>query len=223
MKDDIDIKENMKLFIEGEGKNKGRKPSERYASFDYCFNYFQSFRENGILSELCNKTNIEVSCLQLAFYLASWGMFRGSTFLLEKSYKYFEDTIYLISKYDKRIWSIDLDTYNDENIDILLEFKSRLKDVLNTERKPSDTLITKIMLGVYANTPAFDTLFGVGFGVKTFNKKSLRILSNFYQKHQSVIDSYKIYTIDFPTGTKTSRLYTKAKLIDMIGFIEGKS
>jgi len=223
MKDDIDIKENIRLFIKGEGKNKGRKPSERYSSFDYCFNYFQSFRENDILSELCNKENIQVSCLQLAFYLASWGMFRGSTFLLEKSYKYFEDTIYLISKYDKRIWSIDLDAYNDENIDILLEFKSKLKDVLNTERKASDTLITKIMLGVYANTPAFDTLFGVGFGVKTFNRKSLRILSDFYQKHKSVIDSYKIYTIDYLTGTNTSRLYTKAKLIDMIGFVEGQS
>jgi len=219
----IDIKENIRLFIEGEGKNKGRKPSERYASFDYCYNYFQSFREKGILSDLCNKENIEISCLQLAFYLASWGMFRGSTFLLEKSYKYFEDTICLISNYDNRIWSIDLDSYNDENIEILLEFKNKLICVLGTERKPSDTLITKIMLGVFANTPAFDTLFGVGFGVKTFNKKSLRILSDFYQKHQSIVDSYKIYTIDYLTGANTYRLYTKAKLIDMVGFIEGQS
>ena len=223
MKDNIDIKENIRLFIEGKGKDKGRKPSERYASFDYCYNYFQSFRENGNLSDLCNQKHIEISCLQLAFYLASWGMFRGSTFIIGKSYKYFEDTIYLITKYDKRIWSIDIDNYNDENIDILLDFKRKLKDVLNTKRKPTDTLITKIMLGIFANTPAFDTFFGVGFGVKTFNKKSLRILSYFYQKHQSVIDSHKIYTIDYLTENNTTRLYTKAKLIDMIGFIEGQS
>ena len=32
----MDIKDSINLFIEGEGKNKGRRPDDRYASFDYC-------------------------------------------------------------------------------------------------------------------------------------------------------------------------------------------
>lgn len=219
----INIKANVDQFLNGGGKNKGRNPSERYASFDYCFNYFQSFRENGNLPDLRNKENIQVSCLHLAFYLASWGMFRGSTFLLEKSVKYFEDTIILITECDERIWSIDIDKYNDENIGILLGFKNELKAVLDTDRTPSDTLITKIMLGVFANTPAFDSFFGEGFGVRTFNAKSLQIIADFYKLNRTVIDGYRINTIDFDSGNNTTRLYTKAKVIDMIGFIEGQN
>ena len=55
----------------------GRKPNERYTSFDYCYNYFQAFRESGEVSALATPTNIQVSCLQLGFYLASWGMLPG--------------------------------------------------------------------------------------------------------------------------------------------------
>ena len=27
-------------FLDGSGKNKGKKPEEHYSSFDYCYNYF---------------------------------------------------------------------------------------------------------------------------------------------------------------------------------------
>lgn len=217
------IRSNIYQFMKGMGKNRGRNPNERYASFDYCYNYFQGFRETCNLSELGNTKNIQFSCLQLAFYLASWGMLRESSFLLEKSVKYFEPTIDLIANYDKKIWAIDLDNYNDENIDVLLDFKEKLRNSLDTLRIPSDTLITKIMLGAYANTPAFDDFFGVGFGVKTFNRKSLEKISKYYKKHRKLIDGYKIYTYDYLTGEITSRLYSKAKIIDMVGFIEGQN
>ena len=73
----MNIQKNIESFIDGERKSKGRKPTERYASFDYCFNYFQSYKEAGNQSALIDLANIQTSCLQLAFYLASWGMFRG--------------------------------------------------------------------------------------------------------------------------------------------------
>lgn len=56
-----------------------RKPELRYASYDYCFNYFQSFYNNGTVVELASEANLQMSCLQLGFYLASWGMLRGSS------------------------------------------------------------------------------------------------------------------------------------------------
>ncbi len=48
------IKKSLDLFLNGQGKNKGRKPDERYASFDFCYNYFYSFYKKGKLSELAN-------------------------------------------------------------------------------------------------------------------------------------------------------------------------
>lgn len=97
-----------------------------------------------------------MSCLQLGFYLASWGMMRGSSFLLEKSVKNYKTLIIAISKMNPKLWEIDVDKYDDENINLLLNCKQQIVEVLGEMNKPSDTLITKIMLGVFANTPAFD-------------------------------------------------------------------
>jgi hypothetical protein len=36
-----------------------------------------------------------------------------------------------------------------------------------------------------------------------------------------VIDGHRIPTLDFDTGRSTSRLYSRAKVIDMIFFVEG--
>ena len=108
----MNIEGNIRRFMEGDNdKDKGRKPLERYASFDYCFNYFQWFKEENRIKELSSDKNIEQSCLQLAFYLASWGMYRGSGFILSKSVKFYEDLIKEISEFDSDIWDIDVDTY----------------------------------------------------------------------------------------------------------------
>ncbi len=48
-----------------------RNPTARYTSFDYCFNYFQSFRERGDESAIAAEASIETSCMQLGFYLVS--------------------------------------------------------------------------------------------------------------------------------------------------------
>lgn len=223
MKDNIDIKENIRSFIEGEGKNKGREPSQRYASFDYCFNYFQSFRDSNNQRSLGNIENLQTSCLQLAFYLASWGMLRGSTFLLERSSKFFEPLIKTIANWNPRIWEIDVDDYDDSDArQLLLQCKDVLIHALKTDRSPTDTLITKIMLGVYGNVPAFDANFSRGFKLRQLNDKSLENIFTFYKHNRLAIDSYNIPTIDFLTGQSTKRVYSKAKIIDMIGFIEGQ-
>ena len=85
----------------------------------------------------------------------------------------------------------------------------------------SDTLATKIMLGVYGNVPAFDSAFKLGFGVSTFGKAALGKIQKFYIENQDVIEKHRVPTIDFVSGEPTDRLYTRAKVIDMIFFIEG--
>jgi hypothetical protein len=217
----MDIKRNLKFFLEGQGKNKGRQTGERYASFDYCFNYFQSFRERNKIAQLAEPRHIEMSSLQLGFYLASWGMLRGSSFLLEKSVRIYQPLIQGIATFDKRIWTIDADVYDDKNIELLLASREMIIESLGREYKPSDTLVTKIMLGVFGNVPAFDDFVRRGFGIHSFSKRSLVLIANFYLENKAIIDRVKIYTFDAATEKPTSRRYTKAKIIDMIGFIEG--
>ena len=48
----VDVRRNVKQYMEGEGKDKGRKPGERYASFDYCYNYFRFFYEQNRVGDI---------------------------------------------------------------------------------------------------------------------------------------------------------------------------
>ena len=219
----INIKANINRFLKSENEHQGVQPQERYASFDYCYNYFQSFRENGRVADLVTSENIQQSCLQLGFYLASWGMLRGSTFLLWKSIKFYEPLLHCIAQVNPAVWSIDADCYTEENIEVLMECEHQLVEALREGGRVSGTLVTKIMLGVFGNVPAFDSLFVQGMGVRWSGAKALRCVGNFYKDNKPIIDSYRIETLDFYSGNKTHRLYPKAKIIDMVGFIEGQN
>ncbi|MCK4429565.1 MAG: hypothetical protein KAU95_04260, partial [Candidatus Aenigmarchaeota archaeon] len=131
----MDVKKSINQFLEGNGKNKGRKPDERYASFDFCYNYFYSFYKRNKLKELADEKNIQMSCLQLGFYLASWGMMRGSSFLLEKSVKNYKNLIVVISKMNPKLWEIDVCKYDEDNIKLLLNCKQQIIEVLGKENE----------------------------------------------------------------------------------------
>lgn len=64
----MDINRNIEEYLSE------RSAKARYASFDFYFNYFQSFYEAGKIEALVQKDNMEMSCLQLGFCLSSWGM-----------------------------------------------------------------------------------------------------------------------------------------------------
>lgn len=205
-------------FVDGTTDSNGRQPNERYASFDYCFNYFQSFRDSGDTSSLANSTNIHASCLQLGFYLASWGMLRGSSHLLQKSARFLTPVVELIADTEPVFWRIDANDYGGLNIERLLAQASKIGRAIGST---SDTLVTKVMLGVFECVPAFDRNFKQGFGVSTFGAKALNRVAGFYEDHAELIDACRIPTVDFVTGEPTQRLYTRAKVIDMAFFIRG--
>ena len=94
--------------------------------------------------------------------------------------------------------------------------------MLGTENKPSDTLVTKIMLGVFANIPAYDQYFRKSLKLHSVNKKSLLKIKKFYEEDKETFDSIKIRTFDFLTAKETDIIYPKAKLIDMCGFMDGQ-
>ena len=53
---------------------------DRYSSWEHCDSHFITARKE-------NDVNLDYLSLQLAFYLASWGMYRGSSFLLPRHYR----------------------------------------------------------------------------------------------------------------------------------------
>jgi hypothetical protein len=209
----MDIERNLKAYLGA------REPTARYTSFDYCFNHFQSHRDSGHLAELASPSGLEPSCLHLGFFLASWGMLRGSSDLLKRSIKHYAPLIEVIESASPGVWEIDAHAYSDESIELLLDTASQLRVAL--PEGASDILVTKIMLGVFGCVPAFDTYFKKGFGVSTFGRKSLRKVARFYQENAEPIEAHRVPTLDFASGGETTRKYTRAKVIDMIFFVEG--
>jgi len=195
-------------------------PNDRFTSFDYCYNYFRNAEDL--------KNDVEKSCLALGFYLASWGMLRGSSFLLDKSAKHFEDTIGYIAELPRSIWNIDVDNYTNENIQQIIEIYGDVKSKLVTDGKTHKTLVTKVLLGVFGFVPAYDDYFTSTFReisgelcrFRSVNVNSLTVIKGFYENNRTTIDRFseQAFTTDFLTGQKTKTNYPKAKIIDMYGF-----
>lgn len=205
----MDIEANLKAYLGA------REPTARYASFDYCFNHFH--RRRGELTTPGG--GLELSCLHLAFYLASWGMLRGSSVRLQRSVKHYAPVVEVVEATDPDLWRLDADRYSEDSIELVLETARQIRSAF--PEGASDILVSKIMLGVFGCVPAFDSYFKKGFRVSTFGKKALRRVGEFYAENQAVIDAHRVHTLDFETGAETDVLYTCAKMIDMAFFVEG--
>ena len=163
---------------------------------------------------------LETGCLHLGFYLASWGMYRGSSKLLGPSAHYLIRMIQAVADAEPELWSIDVDTYSDDNIARLIDFRGVVRQ--SFDHKISATLITKMMLGVFGNVPALDSVFQRGTGRRSFDEPTLQWVKAFYDIHRTEIEGLRPFTMDFNSGRETSRLYTRAKVIDMVGFAAGR-
>jgi hypothetical protein len=155
-------------------------------------------------------------------------MYRGSSFLLLKNYSIYSKLIDYLSELEDSYWGIDLDSYTDENIDKILKVYNKIREIISEEHKHS-TLITKIMLGVFGNVPAFDKYFLLGMksingkGFTVVNKNSLNLVKDFYISNSKELDKVKIKTRLFEDQSpKTQRYYPLAKLVDMVHFVEGR-
>jgi hypothetical protein len=197
----VDIDGNIAKFL-GE-----RKADNRYTSFDYCFNYFQSFRDQDRAEEIADRENMQLSCLQIGFFLASWGMFRASSRLPSKSIIQFEPLVHVIAETPKSVWEIDANCYSSENSEALVQLGHRIAATFAHYVTP--TLVTKIMLGVYGNVPAFDSFVTKGLrkgGLpSSFVAATLRKLGRYYERNTEAIDGHLTTTYDFDTGQLTDR------------------
>jgi hypothetical protein len=210
---DIDISGNLDAFLHR------RSPDARYASFDYCFNYFQQARERGQATVLADEECLELSCLHLGFYLASWGMMRGSGGLHRRSLWELAPVVRAIAVEPPESWELDVRGYTGVGARAVLSLADRIRAAFSV--LASDVLVSKTMLGVFGCVPAFDRYFRIGFGPARLNSTTLGQISAFYAANASTLDAFQIPTLDFTTRQDTSRRYTQAKIIDMIFFEEG--
>lgn len=165
----------------------------RYRSWEHCYSYFINARDN-------KNAELDYLSLQLAFYLASWGMYRGSSFLLQKDYKIHIPVVkeLLKEEYDPLagIDCVELKREENqrllENINAFLdEYYSNIRDEvknIKVRNQLSSTLITKILMGTLGCVPAYDRYFISGIKKQkvasgNYNMKSIIQLVDFYEKN----------------------------------------
>lgn len=203
-----------------------------YKSWEHCRNAF--------LKNRCSNSE-DVSdylCLHLAFYLASWGMYRGSSFLLQKDYKVHKDVIKIIldKKYES-LWSVGVhELVADSKITKLIEAVGNeigdaysntyptekeidcedVKNIIKSRKNhATDTLITKILLGTFGCVPAYDQAFTrnikkYGIADNHYGNESIMALAKFY------VDYYDILEKKRAELNRDNTVYTQMKIIDMI-------
>lgn len=193
-------------------------------SYDHCYNYFAATKHP--------TRDMEKSCAILGFYLASWGMYRGSAYLFNKTNStHFVPVIEYIEAEGDKLRRIDVDCYDADIIEQMLIAYGYLKQKVLPEGNEAVTLITKILLGVFGCVPAYDTYFRIGIRTVTrdhsrvafssFNRLSLELLSKVYLANASELNAlgaesktWRFTDSASPTGLPL----TKAKILDMYAF-----
>lgn len=162
--------------------------------------------------------DLVVASLHLGFYLASWGMMRGSGDLLQNSVYSLRPVVQAIAREQPSTWDIDVNK-QDYRRDVLALY-GRIEAAF-TPINASNILVTKTMLGVFGCIPAFDRFFRTGFGHWTVNERNIDRIASFYRVNMTAIDGVEIRTLDVNTGLETDRSYPRAKIIDMYYFQKG--
>lgn len=195
-----------------------KDPHGRYMSWRHCYNAFSQNRN------VLDLKTTDFLALHLAFYLASWGMYRGSSFLLQKDYKIHIPVVNIIQerKYDALHGISAQELCRDENLMLLDEISCRIK-VCYAEEQPSlektvnnatDTLVTKILLGTLGCVPAYDRYYiqsvkenRVSSGM--YNSESVRRVAEFYCQN---LEEFEKLRHDL---SKSGIIYPPMKLMDM--------
>ncbi|BBP43118.1 hypothetical protein [Thiosulfativibrio zosterae] len=200
-------------------------PHHRFISWEHCYLRFSS-------SDFCkNDFEKDISALHLAFYLASWGMYRGSTDLLNKDYKILLPIIDVIKNHNELRQYNYLDSdqwisdhYVSKVLDVNSELSEVLKKVFNDGATPTDTLVSKILLGTLGCIPAYDRYVKQGMSAEevtqAISEKGLKSLINFCKNKKD-----KIHALSNIMRLKDDNNlhYPPMKIIDMYFWITGLS
>lgn len=198
----------------------------RSRSWEHCYRVFRDARTDP-------SPDCDYLSLHLAFYLASWGMYRGSSFLLQKDYKVLLPIVEKVLKpeYDCLFGVACTDLRNSDVRAQLKKLCDDIADYFDPIRKEvagrevassvSPVLITKILMGTLGCVPAYDRFFQDGVATykvttQEYSRNSLLKLVDFYEEHNDRLEEAR-------RGMRTDGLtYPQMKVLDMgfwqIGF-----
>ena len=198
----------------------------RSRSWEHCYRVFRDARTDPA-------PDYDYLSLHLAFYLASWGMYRGSSFLLQKDYKVLSPIVeeILKSEYDC-LFGLACTDVREPEVQLMLEtVYDYIADHFDPIREEiagrkvttpvSPVLITKILMGTLGCVPAYDRFFQDGVAkykvtTQEYSLNSILRLVDFYEAHNDRLEEAR-------RGMRTEDLiYPQMKLLDMgfwqIGF-----
>lgn len=198
----------------------------RYLSWEHCHSYFI----NNYIDP--DDEQIDLMCLHLAWYLASWGMLRGGSFLLQKDYRvHFPVVKLLVSQKYHELYDCSIETLAEPaTCKKIMELSAAIVDLYKgltidlgdgEGKNASDTLITKILLGTIGCTPAYDRYFKSGLALtnvaqQRYGEKSMHQLIEYYMEHYEELEAYRALV------SQNRISYTPMKILDMcfwqIGF-----
>lgn len=239
------IESAVKLFI---GLSRGFETrSKTWDDCHKCFGDIHGRLKKSGYSRTLSKDEKEIARLYLMNYLASWGMYRGSSFVLQYDGTIYDDVIKAIfdKNYDS-LWDV---SYNDlySNLqglkNLIAKLINKINKILRVQRdftyfkkidwtgnktsgKVSKTLITKILLGTICCMPALDTKFNaiVGHTDKPLDKTYLQFLFEMILKKGNSDDfDLKNNKNDY-VFKELSKTYPKIplmKIVDMAFFTIG--
>ena len=162
-------------------------------SWEICHNKFKQAKED---IKAGRSVDYDTLALHLGFYLASWGMYRGSSFLKALDYRIHVWAVrMMLEEQYEDLFNMDPfhdpESYHSLLFDAMSGIYCRLDAYYGKAHKEwpgskaegkettTDTLITKILLGVYGCIPAYDVNFKAGIacfdGVQALNEKGKAI------------------------------------------------
>ena len=203
-----------------------RDENGRSRSWEHCYRVFRDARTD-------TSPDCDYLSLHLAFYLASWGMYRGSSFLLQKDYKVLVPVVEEILKpeYDCLFGVACVGLREDEvqgSLEKLYKYIAKNFQPIRNEvagrevpTPVSPVLITKILMGTLGCVPAYDRFFQDGVATykvttREYSLDSVLRLADIYEAHNDRLEEVR-------RGFEGDGLtYPQMKLLDMgfwqIGF-----
>lgn len=191
----------------------------RPLSWEHCFRVFRDART-------APSPDYDYLSLHLAFYLASWGMYRGSSFLLQKDYKVLSPVVEEVLKpeYDC-LFGVACADLREPEVQVML---TKLYDYIADYFRPirdevaggevassvSPVLVTKILMGTLGCVPAYDRFFQDGVATykvttQEYSLKSILRLVDFYEEHNDRLEETR-------RGMQCEGLtYPQMKVLDM--------
>jgi hypothetical protein len=206
----------------------------RGKSWEHCYVFFRNHEKFHNDEKL-----LDSAALNLGFFLASWGMLRGSSFLLQKDYKFYIPIVrtLIMSEFDG-LWNVDfLNNPKERDIKSLFHLKEKLMDKIkenngldgDNKEHQIDLIITKIIMATMGCVPAYDRFFKDGLkkfqdNLKNkkkrcinFNKDSFENLLKLLSGDNKIKKIYKKSC--FIQGTNIK--YPPMKLLDLYFWLLG--